>query len=133
MLTVPTEVTDRMLIFGEWHLRTVLAEYLCHYNGRRPHRALHHQPPRPDHPSADTPTERIKCRFVLGGRIQGIRTSCLKDQANLSGPVLAPRRVSQPRIATASSAGRPPRATDPTAASWPYSSDGRPIDRLARG
>jgi hypothetical protein len=25
-------VTDRILIFGEWHLRTVVAEYLRHYN-----------------------------------------------------------------------------------------------------
>jgi putative transposase len=29
---VRTEVTDRMLIFGERHLRTVLAEYEAHYN-----------------------------------------------------------------------------------------------------
>jgi transposase InsO family protein len=36
VLTVRTEVTDRMLIFGERHLRTVLAEYETHYNGRRP-------------------------------------------------------------------------------------------------
>lgn len=69
VLTVRTEVTDRMLIFGEGHLRTVLAEYLRHYNGRRPHRALHLQPPRPDHPSADIPTARIKRRSVLGGLI----------------------------------------------------------------
>lgn len=69
VLTVRTEVTDRMLIFGEWHLRTGLTEYLRHYNGRRPHRALHLQPPRPDHPSADTPTARTKHRSVLGGLI----------------------------------------------------------------
>jgi len=69
VLTVRTEVTDRMLIFGEWHLRTVLAEYMRHYNGRRPHRALHLQPPRPDHPSADTPTARTKRRSVLGDLI----------------------------------------------------------------
>ena len=31
-----TEVTDRMLIFGERHLRRVLAQYEAHYNGRRP-------------------------------------------------------------------------------------------------
>ena len=36
---------------------------------RRPHRALHLQPPRPDHPNADTPAERIKRRSVLGGLI----------------------------------------------------------------
>ena len=36
VLTARKEVTDRMLIFGERHLRTVLAEYETHYNGRRP-------------------------------------------------------------------------------------------------
>ena len=58
-----------MLIFGEWHLRAVLAMYARHDNRRRPHRALHLQPPQPDHPIADTPTERIKRRPVLGGLI----------------------------------------------------------------
>ena len=33
VLTVRTEVTDRMLIFGERHLRRVLAAYTAHYNG----------------------------------------------------------------------------------------------------
>jgi putative transposase len=32
VLTVRTEVTDRMLIFGERHLRAVLTEYARHYN-----------------------------------------------------------------------------------------------------
>ncbi|CAI7974656.1 Integrase catalytic domain-containing protein [Frankia sp. Hr75.2] len=58
-----------MLIVGERHLRTVLAEYARHYNGRRPHRALRLQPPRPDHPIADVTTARIKRRPVLGGLI----------------------------------------------------------------
>jgi transposase InsO family protein len=36
VLTARTEVTDRMLIFGERHLRTILAQYQAHYNGRAP-------------------------------------------------------------------------------------------------
>jgi putative transposase len=40
VLTVRTELTDRIPIFGERHLRIVLAQYAAHYNGRRPHRAL---------------------------------------------------------------------------------------------
>jgi hypothetical protein len=36
VLTVRTEVTDRMLIFLERHLRAVLAEYEALYNGRCP-------------------------------------------------------------------------------------------------
>ena len=67
VLTARTEVTDRMLIFSERHLRIVMAEYARHYNGRRPHRALQLQPPRPDHPVADLSRERVKRRPVLGG------------------------------------------------------------------
>jgi putative transposase len=69
VLTARTEVTDRMLIFGRWHLRSVLAEYEAHYNGRRPHRSRQLRPPRPDHPVADLSQERIKRRPVLGGLI----------------------------------------------------------------
>jgi transposase InsO family protein len=69
VLAARTEVTDRMLIFGQWHLRSVLAEYEAHYNGRRPHRSRQLRPPRPDHPVADLCQERIKRRPVLGGLI----------------------------------------------------------------
>ena len=58
-----------MLIFGERHLRTVLARYEAHYNRRRPHRSRQLRPPRPDHPAADLSMERIKRRPVLGGLI----------------------------------------------------------------
>ena len=69
VLTARTEITDRMLIFGERHLRTILAQYEGHYNGRRPHRSRQLRPPRPDHPVADLYRERIKRRPVLGGLI----------------------------------------------------------------
>jgi transposase InsO family protein len=69
VLTVRTEVTDRMLIFGERHLRTIQAEYEGHYNGRRPHRSRQLRPPRPDHPVADLSRKQIKRRPVLGGLI----------------------------------------------------------------
>ena len=39
VLTARSEVTDRMLILGERHLRQTLREYAQHDNGRRPHRA----------------------------------------------------------------------------------------------
>ena len=67
VLTARTEVTDRMLIFGERHLRVVMTEYEAHYNGRRPHRSRELRPPRPHHPVADLSRERIKRRPVLGG------------------------------------------------------------------
>src|SRR5689334_10343640 len=69
VLTVLTELTDRMLIFGQRHLRATLAEYETHYNGRRPHRSRQLRPPRPDHPPADRSPERIQRRPVLGGLI----------------------------------------------------------------
>jgi putative transposase len=69
VLTARKEVTDRMLIFGQPHLRTILDEYAAHYNGRRPHRSLLLHPPRPDHPVADLSQERIKRWPVLGGLI----------------------------------------------------------------
>ena len=69
VLTARTELTDRILIFGERHLRTVLAQFGAHYNGRRPHRALQLQPPRPDLPAPDLDYRRIRRRPVLGGLI----------------------------------------------------------------
>ena len=56
-----------MLIVSERHLRIVMARYARHCNGRRPHRGLQLQPPRPDHPVADLSQEQIKRRPVLGG------------------------------------------------------------------
>ena len=69
VLTARTEVTDRMLIFGERHLRSVLAEYARHYNGQRPHRSHALRPPVPDHAIADLSQRRIKRRPLLGGLI----------------------------------------------------------------
>jgi putative transposase len=69
VLTARTEVADRMLIFGERHLRTILAQFEAHYNGRRPHRSRQLRPSRPDYPVADLAKKRIKRRAVLGGLI----------------------------------------------------------------
>src|SRR6478672_5268420 len=69
VLTVRTELTDRILIFSERHLRTVLAEYVRYYNGRRPHRSRQLRPPRPDHPLADLNHRRVERRPILGGLI----------------------------------------------------------------
>ncbi|MFS8097391.1 integrase core domain-containing protein [Lentzea alba] len=51
--TVRRELTDRLLIINERHPRSVLSRYVSHYNQRRPHRARHHFPPRPDRPTGD--------------------------------------------------------------------------------
>jgi putative transposase len=69
VLTARTEVTDRMLIFGQRHLRHTLDEFARHYNGHRPHRALQLQSPRSDRPAVDPTHERVRRRPVLGGLI----------------------------------------------------------------
>jgi putative transposase len=67
--TVRRECTDRMLIFGERHLRAVLKEYIGHYNRHRPHRSLHQHPPEPRTQTIDHECPRVTQRKVLGGLI----------------------------------------------------------------
>jgi transposase InsO family protein len=45
--TVRRECLDHLLIVGPRHLSRVLSEFVEHYNGHRPHRALHLVPPEP--------------------------------------------------------------------------------------
>ncbi|WP_245822687.1 integrase core domain-containing protein [Lentzea waywayandensis] len=67
--TVRRELTDRLLIINEHHLKSVLNRYVSHYNHRRPHQALHDSPPRPDHPTGDPGCRSVRRRRVLGGLI----------------------------------------------------------------
>ena len=67
VLTIRAEVTDRMLIFGDRHLRSVLARYAVHYNRKRPHRSLELRPPRPDTPVPEPIRTGIRRRPILGG------------------------------------------------------------------
>jgi transposase InsO family protein len=62
------ECLDRMLIFGERHLRLVMREYVDHYNRGRPHRGLGLEIPDPAPSSrADGP---VVCHARLGGVIK---------------------------------------------------------------
>ena len=63
------ELTDRMLIFGERHLRSVLAQYSAHYNRQRSHRALQLRPPRPQAPVPKPVHGKIRRHPILGGLI----------------------------------------------------------------
>jgi hypothetical protein len=62
-----------MLIAGPRHLRTVLDEYVAHYNHHRPHRARNLRPPDSGGyvtvPVTSLATARIRRRNVLGGLI----------------------------------------------------------------
>ena len=67
--TARAERTDRMLIYGERHLRSVLGQYAGHYNGHRPHQSRQQRPPDQEghaSPPLDLPVRRRK---VLGGVI----------------------------------------------------------------
>src|SRR5690242_12770636 len=67
--TARAECTDRMLIYGEQHLRSVLGEYAGHYNGHRPHQSRQQRPPDQDD-QADVPLDLpVRRRKVLGGAI----------------------------------------------------------------
>jgi transposase InsO family protein len=68
--TVRRELLDRMVILGCRQLRSALAEYVDHYNGHRPHRALGQAPPlRPGGPAVLAPPASIVRRDRLGGLI----------------------------------------------------------------
>ncbi len=67
--TARAECTDRMLIYGERHLRTVLGRYAGHYNGHRPHQSRCQRPPDHDEPVVVPPGAPIQRRKVLGGVI----------------------------------------------------------------
>jgi len=68
--TLRRELFDRLLIVNEHHLRKVLTEYLRHYNGHRPHRALGQLAPaqadsRPQ--EINLAEHQIRRKQVLGG------------------------------------------------------------------
>jgi putative transposase len=67
--TVRSEVTDRVLIINERHLRAVREQYVAHYNRRRPHRARQLHPPRPDRTIPHEGCTHVQRRLVLGGLI----------------------------------------------------------------
>ncbi len=67
--TVRGECTDRMLIYGETHLRAVLRAYVGHYNGHRPHQSRQQRPPDQDEPAVVPLDRPVRRRKVLGGVI----------------------------------------------------------------
>lgn len=66
---VRADCTDRILIHGERHLRSVLNEYLDHYNGHRPHQARRQLPPDHDEQVVVPLERRIKRRKIIGGPV----------------------------------------------------------------
>jgi hypothetical protein len=62
-----------VLVLGERHLRSILAEYARHYSGHRPHQGLQQEPPLRRPSEAIDVTARIERRQVLGGLISEYR------------------------------------------------------------
>src|ERR1019366_5857162 len=70
--TVRRECLDWLLIANRRHLQHVLREFVNHYNGHRPHRALELAPPEPRWtapPARMPPTGSIRRHDRLGGLI----------------------------------------------------------------
>ena len=71
--TLRRECLDHVLIYGEQHLRSVLAEYARHYNAHRPHQARQQRPPLHEPGHAIDVTARIEHRHAVGGLISEYR------------------------------------------------------------
>jgi putative transposase len=71
--TIRAELTDRMLIFGQRHLRRLLDEYVSHYNQQRPHRSRGVRPPSPIQPAPTDPISAVVRHPILGGLINEYR------------------------------------------------------------
>jgi putative transposase len=67
--TARGECADRMLIYSERHLRSVLGEYSGHYNGHRPHQSRQQRPPHHDDQASPSLVLPVQRRKVLGGVI----------------------------------------------------------------
>ena len=67
--TARAECSDRMLIYGERHLRSVLGEYAAHYNGHRPHQSRQQRPPEHEGQASSPLDLPVQRRKVLGGVI----------------------------------------------------------------
>ena len=67
--TIKRECLDKMILFGERHVRHVCAEFVAHYNEERTHSGIDHKTPvEPDNPPPrDGP---IRCRERLGGLLK---------------------------------------------------------------
>ena len=96
VLTARAEVTDRMLIFGERHLRVVMAEYEAHYNGGDPTAAASCARPGPITPP---PTS------ARSGSSAGL--SWAASSTNTKGPRRSPGQGPWPSSGTPQARARP--------------------------
>jgi Integrase core domain len=67
--TARAECTDRMLIYSEQRLRSVLGQYAAHYNGHRPRQSRQQRPPDHDGQASSPSDLPVQRRKGLGGVI----------------------------------------------------------------
>jgi putative transposase len=65
--SVRHECLDHVVIFGERHLRSVVAEYVAFFNRSRPHQGLAQRVPVPSDKTSATASGRVIALPVLGG------------------------------------------------------------------
>ena len=71
--TLRRECLDHLLVYGERHLRRILAEYAQHYNEHRPHQSREQRPPLHEIDRPVDMTARITSRQVVHGLISEYR------------------------------------------------------------
>jgi len=66
---IKREALNKMILFGERHVRYVVEQYVEHYNLERPHKGLgYSRPVEPDKPP--TREGEVKCHERLGGLLK---------------------------------------------------------------
>jgi transposase InsO family protein len=73
--TVRQELLDRTLIWNERQLRSLLVEYIEHYNDHRPHRSLNQRAPNDQNVVEIKPGRKIQRHPTCGGLINEYRTA----------------------------------------------------------
>ena len=71
--TLRRECLNHLLIYGERHLRRIVAEYARHYNEHRPHQSREQRPPLYEPGQSVDITSRIRRRQVVYGSINEYR------------------------------------------------------------
>ncbi len=70
--TARAECLDWLLILNQRHLERVLRVFVNHYNGHRPHRALHLTPPTPGEPGVRPVSQQSGDRVLRRDRLGGL-------------------------------------------------------------
>jgi transposase InsO family protein len=68
--SIKSECLERMILFGEDHLRQAIAEYVEHYHAERNHQGLGNRLIAPESEASGSADGRLVCRQRLGGMLR---------------------------------------------------------------